>query len=187
MTGPDQSRGYFGVGVEGLSKPLNLGALFRTAHAFAADYLFTVASPVGLKSVGRADTSESWKQLPYYAFDSPAQVQLPKGCRIVGIELVDDAIELPSFRHPAQAAYVLGRERGALTPEMQERCDHLVRIPTKFCVNVGIAGAIVLYDRMVSQSRFAERGVSAGGPPGGPAPASNHGPQKVRNRAGSAP
>jgi len=174
------------MGVEGLSKPLNLGALFRTAHAFGADYLFTVSSPVGLKSVGRADTSGSWKQLPYYAFDSVAQMQLPKGCCIVGVELVDDAVELPSFRHPLQAAYVLGRERGSLTPEMQERCDHVVRIPTKFCVNVGIAGAIVLYDRMVSQNRFAERGVSTGGPPGGPAPSSKHGSQKVRSRASRA-
>ena len=179
-------RGYFGVGVEGLSKPLNLGALFRSAHAFGADYLFTVASPVGFKSVGRADTSESWKQLPYYAFDSVAQMQLPKGCCIVGVELVDDAVELPSFRHPLQAAYVLGRERGSLTPEMQGRCTHVVRIPTKFCVNVGIAGAIVLYDRMASQNRFAARGVSTGGPPGGPAPSSKHGSQKVRSRASRA-
>ena len=29
-------RGYFGIGVEGISKPMNLGSLFRTAHAFGA-------------------------------------------------------------------------------------------------------------------------------------------------------
>jgi hypothetical protein len=34
----------------------------------------------------------------------------------------------------------------------------------KFCVNVGVAGAIVMYDRLISMGRFAPRPVSAGGP-----------------------
>jgi len=28
------ARGYFGIGVEGISKAYNLGAVLRTAHAF---------------------------------------------------------------------------------------------------------------------------------------------------------
>jgi tRNA G18 (ribose-2'-O)-methylase SpoU len=160
--------------------PLNLGNLFRTAHAFGASFTFSVAADVELRDVARADTSMSWKQLPYYRLASMAEMELPKGCRIVGVELVDGAVELPSFRHPARAAYVFGRERGSLSDAMQERCEFLVQIPTRFCLNVGIAGAIVLYDRLVSRGRFAERGVRAGGP----APSSNHGPQKMRRRAG---
>ncbi|MEC7466829.1 MAG: TrmH family RNA methyltransferase, partial [SAR324 cluster bacterium] len=35
-------RGYFGVGLEQSSKPMNAGNLFRTAHAFGASFLFTV-------------------------------------------------------------------------------------------------------------------------------------------------
>jgi len=34
---------------------------------------------------------------------------LPKGCRLVGVELLDEAVDLPNFAHPQQAAYVLGR------------------------------------------------------------------------------
>ena len=75
----------------------------------------------------------------------------------------DDAIDLPSFTHPRQAAYVLGAERASLSPALLERCDFVVRIPTKFCVNVAIAGALVMYDRMISLGRFAERPVRAGG------------------------
>ena len=37
-------KGYFGIGVEGLSKAQNLGALMRTAHAFGAQFLFTVGA-----------------------------------------------------------------------------------------------------------------------------------------------
>ena len=55
---------------------------------------------------------------------------LPQGCKLVGIELIDDAVDLPSFRHPLRAAYVLGPEHGSLSPELLARCDYVVRIPT---------------------------------------------------------
>jgi len=34
-------RGYFGIGVEGISKAYNLGAVLRTAHAFGASFAFS--------------------------------------------------------------------------------------------------------------------------------------------------
>ena len=80
------------------------------------------------------------------------------------MELLEDAVELPSFHHPRQAAYVLGPERGSLSPDLLARCDHTLKIPTSFCVNVGIAGAIVMYDRVRSLGRFAPRGPRPGGP-----------------------
>jgi tRNA G18 (ribose-2'-O)-methylase SpoU len=90
-----------------------------------------------------------------------AELQLPRGCTLVGVELTEDAVELPSFHHPTAAAYVLGPERGSLSPALAARCDVLVKIPMKFCVNVGIAGAIVMYDRLISKGRFAQRPVGA--------------------------
>ena len=95
---------------------------------------------------------------------------LPQGCRLVGIELLDEAVELPSFRHPLRAAYVLGPERGSLSPAMLARCDYTVKIPTTFCINVAMAGAIVMYDRVRSLGRFAARPIGEGGPIEGPAP-----------------
>jgi tRNA G18 (ribose-2'-O)-methylase SpoU len=94
---------------------------------------------------------------------------LPQGCKLVGIELTSDAIDLPSFRHPLRAAYVLGPEQGSLSPELLARCSYVVRIPTSFCINVAMAGAIVMYDRVRSLGRFAERPLREGGP--APAPA----------------
>jgi hypothetical protein len=44
------------------------------------------------------------------------------------------------------------------------RCDHVVKIPTGFSLNVNVALALTLYDRMLSRGRFAERPVAAGGP-----------------------
>ena len=157
-------RGYFGIGVEGISKPMNAGSLFRTAHAFGASFVFTVAAAYEQSEGRRADTSDAPGALPLYAFDRVRDLALPEGCALVGVELLDDAIELPSFRHPRRAAYVLGPERGSLSSELVALCDHVVKIPTKFCTNLAIAGAVVMYDRLVSTERFAGRPVSAGGP-----------------------
>lgn len=157
-------RGYFAVGAEGISKPLNLGALMRTANAFGASFVFTVNAADKIRNVYKSDTSKTYENVPYYQWEDINGMMLPKGCVLVGVELTDDAVELPGFRHPAAAAYVLGRERGSLTPEMVEKCAFVVKIPTKFCVNISVAGALVMYDRMISMGRHAERPVKPGGP-----------------------
>ena len=64
-------------------------------------------------------------------------MQLPKDCRLVGVELTDDAVTLPSFRHPTKAAYILGPERGNLTRATQDKCEFIVKIPTRFCSQRG--------------------------------------------------
>src|SRR5215471_6489860 len=116
-------KGYFGIGVEGVSKAMNVGTLFRTAHAFLASF------------------------------------RLPQGCRLVGVEITDAPIELPSFRHPRQAPYILGAERQGLSADVQSICDYVVKIPTRFSVNLGVAGALIMYDRQLSLGRHAPRPV----------------------------
>ena len=155
-------RGFFAIGVENSSKPMNLGNLVRSAHAFGASFAFTIGAKYDL-SESRSDTAKSPAHLPVYEWDDVASIKLPKGCRLVGIELLEQAVVLPSFRHPLQAAYVLGPERGSLSDELVEKCDHIVKIPTAFCVNVAMAGAIVMYDRVKSLGRFSERPVGEGG------------------------
>lgn len=156
-------RGYFGIGAEGISKPMNLGNLMRSAHAFGASFVFTVGAHHTIRDP-RSDTSKTSEQLPYYAWETVADMALPRHCQLVGIELTGDAIELPSFRHPRNAAYVLGPEMGELSEEMLQRADFVVKIPTRFCINVQIAGAVVMYDRVKSLGQFAERPVMPGGP-----------------------
>ncbi len=140
-------RGYFSIGVEGISKQMNTGSLMRSAHGFDASSVFTVGANYR-PGKGKADTSKGTVHMPLYEWDSPSDMILPKGCHLVGIELLEDAVELPSFRHPLNAAYVLGPERGELSAELRERCQHIVKIPTSFCINVALAGAIVMYDRI---------------------------------------
>ena len=160
-------RGFFGVGVEGISKGANVGSLVRSTHAFGGSFFFTLGTDLDLDGIRASDTSDAFDHLPFYNFKTPDDLVLPAGVTLVGIELTPDAIDLPSFRHPTRAAYILGPEMGSLSPVMQQRCEFIVKIPTKFCVNVGVAGAIILYDRMISNGRFAARPVRSGGPVAG--------------------
>ncbi len=173
-------RGYFGIGVEGISKAMNAGSLFRTAHAFGASFLFTINAAYPRREGNLADTSDATGRIPLYHWPDPQSLTLPQGCRLVGVELLDDAVELPSFRHPINAAYVLGPERGSLSPELVERCAFVVKIPTRFCVNLAVAAAIVMYDRTLTLGRFAPRPVRAGGPTE-PLPPHMHGGPVLRH------
>ena len=173
-------RGYFGIGAEGISKPMNLGNLIRSAHAFGASFVFLVDAHYTASSA-LSDTSQTEKQLPLYRFDAVEQLMLPNNCALIGVELLDHATELPSFRHPLNAAYVFGPERSSLSAAMVARCDHVVQIPTRFCINLAAAGAVVMYDRLLSLGRFAPRPVRAG-PPTEPLRPHVHGKVIMRRR-----
>lgn len=179
-------RGYFGIGVEGISKAANVGAVFRTAHAFGASFVFTVDPRTDMAEYRQADTSNAAETMPFYVYDRAADLSLPRGCQLVGIELMDRSIDLPSFRHPKNAAYILGSELGGLSPEIADRCDHIVKIPMRFSLNLSVAGALVMYDRMITHGRFPPRPVRAGGPTEALAPHVQGNPVLRRRRSDTA-
>lgn len=174
-----RTRGYFGIGAEGVSKSANIGALLRTGHAFGASFCFTIGTGWDSRAARTADTSHTPLHVPMWRYPTLADMSLPLGCALVGIELLDDAVDLPSFRHPLNAAYVLGPERAGLSGALLERCDHVIRIPTRFSLNLAVAGALVLYDRLLQHGRFADRPVGTRGPVEALA-ATGHGPPRFR-------
>jgi tRNA G18 (ribose-2'-O)-methylase SpoU len=175
-----RSRGYFGIGVEGVSKSVNVGALLRTAHAFGAAFCFMVGAGFDARAGRLADTADTPEHVPLWRFEDCDSLSLPQRCVMVGVELLDDATDLPSFRHPVNAAYVLGPERSGLSPAMLRHCRHVVRIPTRFALNLAVAGALVLYDRLLQHGRFAERPVGSQGEPTIAPVSSSHGPPRFR-------
>lgn len=142
-------RGFFGVGVQYASKAGNIGAIYRTAHAFGASFIFSIGA--NYKSVSYSDTSSSTSHIPYYKFNNFSKELLPVGTKIVAVELTQDAISLPNFYHPLNAVYILGPEKGSITNDILDISDYKIKIPTSFCVNVSIAAAITLYDRKLSK------------------------------------
>jgi tRNA G18 (ribose-2'-O)-methylase SpoU len=174
-----RSRGYFGIGAEGISKSANVGALLRTGHAFGAAFCFSIGTGWDARAGRTADTADTPLHVPMYRYATLEELALPRECVLVGIERVDDAVDLPSFRHPLNAAYVLGPERAGLSEALLARCDHVVKIPTRFSLNLAVAGALVLYDRLLQHGRFADRPVGSRGPVEALGP-TGHGPPRFR-------
>jgi len=165
-------RGYFAIGIEGVSKAGNMGNLIRTAHGFGAAFVFTIAPKMKKRdaealAVSLTDTSKTPDHVPFYEFDRLDDMTLPSGCQLVGVEITDEAVEMPSFRHPLKAAYILGSEMFSVSDNTLKKCHHVIKIPTKFSLNVATAGAIVMYDRLLCYGKFGERPVT----PYGKAPA----------------
>ena len=84
-------KGYFGIGVMGVSKAMNVGTLFRTAHAFGASFVFTVQAQYDPRKGGQSDTSDTPLSVPTHHFADLQDFRLPLGCRLVGVEITDGA------------------------------------------------------------------------------------------------
>ena len=72
---------------------------------------------------------------------------MPFDCRLIGVELDQKAIPVTTFVHPERCIYLLGAEDHGLTKEALEKCHHLVQLPGDYCMNVAVAGSIIMYDR----------------------------------------
>jgi len=141
------NRGYFGVGVWHAKNAENIGTLWRSAHNFGAAFIFTVGRRYKQQA---SDTTKAWRHVPLLHFeDIEALIAgLPFSCRLVGIELDDRAKPLAAYHHPERAVYLLGAEDHGLSEEMRRRCHDLIVIEgAERCLNVAVAGSLVMYQR----------------------------------------
>lgn len=143
-------RGYFGVVAWHTKTPTNVGTLWRSAHVFGAAFLATVGRRYRHQ---QSDTLCTPRHVPLLHFDDDDDFwrHIPFDCVPVAVELVEDAATLATFQHPRSAVYLLGPEDGSLPRHILDRCRprHLVQIPGVHCLNLAVAGSIVMYDRVV--------------------------------------
>lgn len=138
-------RGYFGIGIYHPKNECNLGTLMRSAHAFGADFVYTVGRPYRRQS---SDTTHAAAHVPYFHIETLEDWRhfVPKGAIPIIIELTDHSINLTKFSHPERAVYLLGNEGGGLPLDLLKRYP-CVQIDTKYCLNVSTAGSIVMFHR----------------------------------------
>jgi hypothetical protein len=84
---------------------------------------------------------------------------MPQGAEFTFVEQAEGAGDLSGFKHPEGAIYVLGAEDYGV-PEEEMRGYRKLAIATPMCLNVAVAGSIVLYDRQ-SKSRKIKRAAFA--------------------------
>ncbi|WP_428483265.1 hypothetical protein [Rhodopila sp.] len=118
-------RGYSGIGVEGASKSANIDALLRAGHAFGAAFCFTVGPGWDRRAARTVDTANT--PLAWAAVALPGAGGPGAAARCSG----SGRWKTPSFRHPLNAAYVLGRSGPDCPP------------PGPWAASVGSMGAAV--------------------------------------------
>lgn len=125
----------------------NYGTLFRTAQILGADFIFLIGSRFKIQP---SDTMKSWRHLPLFEYENfeDFNKHRPYDCKLIGIELDNNAIPLKEFKHPKQACYLLGAEDNGLTKEAMQHCQDIVYLHGERSLNVSVAGSIVLYDRI---------------------------------------
>ena len=151
-------RGYFGIGIYNPQKEVNVGTLWRSAYCFGALFIFTIGRPIGQQP---SDTINTWRHIPYlnYPDFEDFRSHLPHDCVLVGCEVTEQAEPLETFNHPQRAVYLLGTEGTGIPESILSRCHTTIKIDTRLCLNVAVAGSIVLYDRRAKGLRIAmERG-----------------------------
>ncbi|MEP5255439.1 MAG: RNA methyltransferase [Winogradskyella arenosi] len=143
---------FFGIGIQNGKTPENLGVLWRSAQNLGASFIFTIGNRYAKQA---CDTHNAVKSMPYFHYDTFEDFfnNLPKGARLVGVELTDEAVPLETFQHPRRCVYLLGAEDHGLSSQAIEKSHFLVKFTSEFSLNVAVAGSIVLYDRGLPKPR----------------------------------
>jgi len=135
------------IGLSNPKTPTNVGAVMRAASCFQASAVFYTGDRYDRAARFYTDTQYIASTTPLTEVSCLLE-RAPKDIKIVCVELVEGATQLPEYNHPNKAFYIFGPEDGTLSQEMIDRADSVVYIPTIGCLNVAMAVNVVLYDRL---------------------------------------
>ena len=140
-------RGYSAIGLINTKTEANVGGALRACSCYGASLVAIQGKRYKKEST---DTPSSWLHIPTIQTDSLRDV-IPYDCVPVAIEITEDARSLIHFTHPERAFYIFGPEDGSIPKEVLSWCKFVVKIPTKYCMNLASTVNVVLYDRLAKQ------------------------------------
>lgn len=140
-------RGFFGIGIYHPKRQINVGTLWRSANVFGASFTFSVGHRFEMQ---HSDCTNAAMHIPHFEYNEIGSIKplLPYSTQLIGVEIDDRAVPLETFQHPSKAMYILGAEDHGLPEYILNDCHHIVQIPGKYCLNVAVAGSILMYDRI---------------------------------------
>ena len=140
-------RGYFGIGIYNGKCEQNIGTLWRSANILGASFIFTIGKRYSKQC---SDTMRTPKHIPLFHFEDYSDFlkHIPYDCPVVAIELDGNSVPLEAYKHPERCIYLLGAEDGGIPKDVLARCRDIIQLMGDHCMNVSVAGSIVMYDRM---------------------------------------
>jgi tRNA G18 (ribose-2'-O)-methylase SpoU len=154
----DYRRGLrpFAIAAWEISKEHNVGTLVRTAHAAAAGEVILLGDREW--NVEAARTAENYTEIVQLPAEPGALLaHLDRAdWSLVSIELAEGSVNLFEASYPERPCFLLGAELGGIPDELLERSDLIVQIPQWGlvpCLNLAVAGSIVVYDHLAKRHR----------------------------------
>ena len=143
-----KSRGYCGIGIENTKTKANIGTLWRSAYSLGASFIFVIGNRYKAQA---SDTVKAMRHIPMYHYNNFEDFysNMPKDCKLIGVDNVSKARMLEGYEHPERAIYLLGAEDHGLSKRALEKCHSLIQFESKYCLNVSVAGSIIMYDRQM--------------------------------------
>ena len=140
-------RGYFGIGVFHGKNEQNIGTLWRSANIMGADFIFTIGKRYQRQC---SDTMKTPRHIPLFNYKDFEDfvAHIPYDCPVVAVELDEDSIPIKRYVHPERCIYLLGAEDTGIPKKILDKCRDIVQLPGDCCMNVSVAGSIVMYDRI---------------------------------------
>ncbi|CAL8465197.1 g4732 [Coccomyxa elongata] len=134
--------------VHNVSKRHNIGTLVRSAAAFGV----TEVCLVGARQFNTFGSHGSADYVKYRHFPSLQEccryLKEDRGCRVMGVEITEDAQPIQAHPFSGPTAFMLGNEGSGLSPQQAQLCNAFVYIPQygagTASLNVTVAASIVL-------------------------------------------
>jgi len=137
-----------------ITKEHNVGSLVRTAHAAAVREVLLVGERDW--NIPAAKTSERFTDI-HFIKDENALIDHVRdaGYQLVAVELDPRAVSLFDAEYPENPCFLLGAERLGIPPVLLDTATMIVQIPQWGllpCLNLAVAGSIVLYDYLSKEA-----------------------------------
>lgn len=139
-------RGFVGIGVYAPKTQKNIETLIRSAKCFDADFVFSIGTRFRTTNYSK----KMERSIPVFLFKDLEQFQfsIPYNSNIVCVEITDKARKIETYIPQERTVYLLGPEDGDI-PEDFMFGKQVIKIPTIHCLNVAVAGSIVLYNHVI--------------------------------------
>jgi tRNA G18 (ribose-2'-O)-methylase SpoU len=170
----------FAIAAWEISKEHNVGTLVRTAHAAAATEVILTGEREW--NVPAARTADLYTEIVQLDADVAAfRAHLRKrDWSLVVVELAEGSVNVFDADYPDRPCFLLGAELGGVPQELVEEAELVVQIPQWGlvpCLNLAVAGSLVVYDYLAKRHRLGglarpdgglvREGIPAGGNPDG--------------------
>ncbi len=146
-------RGFACIALDRPRDGVNVGHTLRAALGFSAHLVILGEKDpsINVRKLS-TDPGRAYRHVPILEVDDIFDA-MPNDCTPVAVELTDDAVDLSTFVHPERACYIFGPENGSVSPDILDKCAHVVKIPTTMSLNLGMTVNIVMYDRLAKSTR----------------------------------